>query len=285
MALEERNNVCIGCGETEGDPHKPGCDRYTSSPIVRELDTPRGRPIPTRHEAAAAVTAAEIAARSPRGIPGPLVGGVPRLSASVEPPEGDGRWVSLITKEHVQELLARVRERHGHAYTVDDLVHDLHREGDNAIPIVLEPRRSATSVGWVEKIWLNIAGNIKGVIRTIDDTSWDAIRNGAGLAGNVVFDWTVKSDGSPRAAFLTEVVIQPPVKDVPDEDEPLVVIPPKAGWHVQSFQATPGPEAQATAIAEWLNSQPHSYKMHHIVSGCHSSVLVIGYRYDPESSF
>lgn len=43
MSIQERNNICIGCGEAQGDPHKPGCERYTVSPIVRDVDTPKAQ--------------------------------------------------------------------------------------------------------------------------------------------------------------------------------------------------------------------------------------------------
>lgn len=38
-------DYCVGCGEQEGNIHKPGCERYTSSPIVQSKDTPSGQQI------------------------------------------------------------------------------------------------------------------------------------------------------------------------------------------------------------------------------------------------
>lgn len=273
MALETRNNVCIGCGEAEGDPHKPGCERYTSSPIVRAVDTPHGQ-----NQVAIAQpgggTRYEPGPDSPRGFPGPLI----------RAEEPWVREVTLITRAQVQELLARVRERHGPGYTHDDLVHDLHREGDNAIPIAAEPRRSALDVvGWVEKIWLSIGGDIRGVIRTIDDSAWDVIQAGAGLAGNIAFDWAIKSDGSfQRAAFLTEVVIQPPVPDAAVDEEGYKV----GEWSAHVVPLAPADassdhtqrERQAQNLALLLNTL-ESFKLEHVVALTDGTLLLIGRRF------
>ena len=36
--MSDSDHTCMGCGQLEGDTHKPGCERYTSSPIVQEKD-------------------------------------------------------------------------------------------------------------------------------------------------------------------------------------------------------------------------------------------------------
>lgn len=147
MALEERNNVCIGCGEDLGDPHKPGCERYTSSPIVRPVDTPHG--------------------------------------------------------QRAQELRDAERAR-------DEL-----RVADDPVATLAEQREKTSA-------------------------------------------WP---DGSPT----------------PERKRP--------GWQVKTFSQEPISAGQGEDIERWLNEQPHTYRLKYVVPGCHGSVHVIGYEYDPSNTF
>lgn len=121
------------------------------------------------------------------------------------------RWYPLIRAVQAHQLVDRIRVRHGGSYTLRTLVDDLLRTGDKPVPILTDPGQTLTGCGWVTKLQLDMHdGSIDAEVRGLTgDRIFELLDAGAELSAAVAFEYARPSDGEKRAAFLTEVLIQP----------------------------------------------------------------------------